>query len=212
VDALFGQNGADPNPEIHAGVKPLEFDKDQFAQIKKWCDEENIEFMCSVFDEERLQWMEDLGVKRHKIASRTAKLDRDLAQKIVDTGKECYMSLGFDAKPLGGNSKSLNTDQIKYLYCVSEYPTEYSSLNLPEKFFGLGGEPHYYGFSDHTLGIGASLMAVARGAMVIEKHFTLDKSAVGFDHICSCTPNELKDLVKYSRQMDIIFEGRGSNG
>jgi N-acetylneuraminate synthase/N,N'-diacetyllegionaminate synthase len=196
VDALFGPDGTDTNDEIYKGVKPLEFNKEQFAQLKKWCDEEDIEFMCSVFDEERFQWMEDLGIKRHKIASRTSKLTRDLAEKMVQTGKICYMSLGFDALPL--DPKYTN---VQYLYCVAKYPTEKSELNLPATF---GSYSCYQGFSDHTLGIEASLVAVGRGAKIIEKHFTLDKSAKGFDHICSVTPVELADLVKYARLMEKV--------
>lgn len=196
VDALFGPDGEDPNPEIHKGVKPLEFNKEQFAQLKEWCDEEGIEFMCSVFDEERLQWVEDLGVKRHKIASRVSKLNRPLAEKMMATGKECLMSLGFASEPL---AESLGN--MRYLYCVSQYPTEYSSLQLPLDF---GISNYFYGFSDHTLGIEASLVAVARGAKVIEKHFTLSKATPGFDHICSITPDELADLVKYSKLMQKV--------
>lgn len=197
VDALFHPDyGEDPNEEIWKGVKPLEFNKEQFEQIKYWCDEQNIEFMCSVFDEERLQWMEDLGVKRHKIASRVSKLNRPLAEKIIATGKECYMSLGFDSKMFDEGKY----DNVKYLYCVAEYPTEFKSLNLPMMF----SEDIFYGFSDHTLGIGASLVALGRGAQLIEKHFTLSKSAVGFDHVCSIDPQELSDLVKYTREMEKI--------
>jgi len=212
VERLFGPNGEDPNERIYNGVKPLEFNKDQFAQIKQWCDEQDIEFMCSVFDEERLQWIEDVGVNRHKIASRTSKLSVDLAHKIAQTGKTCYMSLGFGADRLATNIDRSNEElalgvcetepypNVHNLYCVSEYPTEYANINLPQTFDGsIGG---YYGFSDHSLGIGASLAAVARGAKVIEKHFTLSKSAVGFDHICSINPDELSDLVKYSREIE----------
>lgn len=198
VDALFGPNGEDPNPEIYKGVKPLEFNKDQFAELKQYADEEGIEFMCSVFDEERLQWMEDLGVKRHKIASRTSKLTRGLAEKILATGKDCYTALGFGAAPF---------DTVKYpnchqLYCVSKYPTMYSELQLPKDF----SQSIYEGFSDHSMGIEASLVAIARGAKIIEKHFTLNKGLAGFDHICSCDPAELKDLVHYARRMERVLK------
>jgi len=195
VDALFGPDGEDPNPEIWKGVKPLEFNKEQFAELKHYCDVENIEFMASVFDEERLGWMEELGVKRHKIASRTSKLARGLAEKIVATDKECFMSLGFDAKPFDRHYYNL-----KYLYCVAKYPTDYKDLQLPEVFTNT----IYSGFSDHSLGIEASLVAIARGAAVIEKHFTLNKGLPGFDHICSCDPAELKDLVHYARRMERV--------
>jgi len=197
VDALFGVGGEDPNPVIHAGVKPFEFNKEQFAELKACCDEEGIEFMCSVFDEERLQWMEDLGVKRHKIASRTSKLTRGLAIKMAETGKECLMSLGFGSKPL-----ETNYPNVKYLYCVSKYPTMYSELELPKDFT----TSQFYGFSDHSMGIEASLVAIARGSQVIEKHFTLNKGLQGFDHICSMDPEELRDLVKYARRMEKVLK------
>jgi len=205
VDSLFGPYGEDPNPEIYAGVKPLELNKDQFVQIKKWCDYYDIEFMCSVFDEERLGWAEDLGVKRHKIASRVSKLNHSLAEKMVATGKECLMSMGMGGKGFEGRYN----DQLRHLYCVSEYPTEFSSLDMPDRFIGMlstfSSEFAYDGFSDHTLGIEASLVAVGRGAQIIEKHFTLDKSAEGFDHICSIVPSELADLVKYSKLMSKVM-------
>jgi sialic acid synthase SpsE len=198
VDKLFHPDyGEDPNEEIWKGVKPLEFNKDQFVQLKKWCKEENVEFMCSVFDEERLEWMEDIGVERHKIASRVSKLNPELARKIISTGKECLMSLGFSAKRLDEDD-----GDIKYLYCVSEYPTEYSSLHIPKQF---GHDYEYYGFSDHSLGIGASLVAIGRGAKTVEKHFTLNKAAEGFDHVCSIDPIELKHLAAFGREMSKVI-------
>jgi len=206
VDALFGPGGEDDNPEIYAGVKPLEFDYDQFVQLKKWTDEEGIEFMCSVFDIERLGWMEKIGVKRHKIASRVSKLNHDLAQKIVDTGKECFVSRGMGGQGFNGKHHG----QLRQLYCVSEYPTEFTSLKMPERFKGMlspfssGYAP--WGFSDHTLGIESALVAVGRGALAIEKHFTLDKSAEGFDHICSVTPPELETLCKLGKQMAKVIQ------
>jgi len=204
VDALFGPDGEDPNPEIHAGVKPLEFNKEQFAQCKQWCEEESIEFMCSVFDEERLQWMEDLEVKRHKIASRVSKLNHALAEKMVATGKECFMSMGMGGKGFEGRHHG----QVHYLYCVAEYPTEYTSLKMPERFEGMlspfSSRSAPYGFSDHTLGIEASLVAIGRGALAIEKHFTLNKGMEGFDHICSITPDELELLVRLGKQMSKV--------
>jgi N,N'-diacetyllegionaminate synthase len=202
VDALFGPHGADPNPEIYAGVKPLEFNEEQFAQLKEWADQESIGFMCSTFDETRLNWIEKLGVKYHKIASRVSKLDRPLAEKTLKIGKPTFVSLGFGAKGFDPSIKN-----AYYLYCVSSYPTEYKELELPAEFAKT--PKHYYGISDHTLGIGASLAACGRGARVIEKHFTLDKSARGFDHLCSCTPEELRDLVKYTREIDIVLRNSG---
>lgn len=207
VEKLFGPQGEDPNPEINKKVRPMQFDKEQFAQLKKWCEEEGVEFMASVFDEERLEWMEDLGMKRHKIASRVSKLNPELADKIITTGKETFVSYGF-----GGDSLNQHPN-VKPLWCVSKYPTEYSDLNLPDRFVGMlkDGEElpesdYWYGLSDHSLGIESALVAVGRGAKVVEKHFTLDKSAKGFDHICSITPDELRDLAKYCKLMEKVVD------
>lgn len=199
IDALFGPGGEDPNQEIYDGVKHTELSRANVVKLIGWCEEEGIEFLASVFDEERFGWLEELGIKRYKIASRTSKLTRDLAEKIAQTGKPCLMALGFDSKPL--DSKYTN---VKYLWCRSEYPTEYSRINLPQSFKGS----LYEGFSDHSLGIEASLVAIGRGAKIVEKHVTYDKSCDNpkFDHVCSIDFSELKDLVKYARMMDKVVK------
>lgn len=198
TSALFGVSGQDPNEEIYNGVKHMELSKDDLVQLKAWCNEEHIDFMCSVFDEERLGWIEEIGVSMHKIASRVSKLNRPLAQKIIDTGKECIMSLGF-----GSERFEDKHDNLKYLHCVSEYPTEYSNINMPVSFSSKYGD--YYGFSDHSIGSEAALVAAARGARVIEKHFTLSKASIpNFDHVCSLIPSEMADLVKYSKLMQKV--------
>ena len=200
VDALFGTSGEDPNEEIYKGVRHTELKREDVAKLIGWCFEEGIEFMASVFDEERFGWLEEFGVRRHKIASRTSKLTRGLAEKIAQTGKPCLMSLGFNSKPLDLNKY----ENVKYLWCVSEYPTEYSKINLPQTF----KDDIFSGFSDHSLGIEASLVAIGRGAKVIEKHVTYDKSCENpkFDHVCSIDFLELKELVKYARLMDKVVK------
>ena len=92
---------------------------------------------------------------------------------------------------------------------MAEYPTEYDRINMPNEYYANYNpekDEHieYEGFSDHSIGIEASLVAAARGATIIEKHFTLDKSAKGFDHICSITPEELRDLAKYAKLMSKV--------
>jgi len=199
VETLFGKNGEDPNQAIYEGVKHTELKKDDVVKLMRWCDEEGVEFLASVFDEERFQWLEDLGVKRYKIASRTSKLTRGLAEKIAQTGKPCLMALGFNSAPL-----DLKYTNVKYLHCISSYPTEYSMINFPTSFRGT----IYHGVSDHSIGIESSLVAIGRGARVVEKHVTYDKSCDNpkFDHVCSIDFSELKDLVKYARLMDKVVK------
>ena len=195
---LFGPGGEDDNPIIYDGVKGTELKKEDVIKLMKWCDDEGIEFMASVFDFERFKWLEDLGIKRYKIASRTSKLTRDLAETIVKTGKPCLMSLGFNSQPL--DAKYTN---VKYLHCVSSYPTEYFEINFPETFKNT----IYYGISDHSPGIESCLVALSRGAKVIEKHITYNKSGTAnanFDHTCSITFNELAELVKYAKLIEKI--------
>jgi sialic acid synthase SpsE len=190
---IFGPAGSHPSAEALTQALTVQFGFDEARQLKAWCDEEGIEFMASAFDLERFGWMESLGVKRHKLASRSVQ-HRDLCERTLETGLETFVSLGFWEGP-GVPYPHANA---RYLYCVPKYPCPLSDLSLPASF----GESVYQGFSDHTIGIEASLVAVGRGARIIEKHFTLNKGLAGPDHICSATPEELTDLCRYARSME----------
>ena len=100
------------------------------------------------------------------------------------------------------NKKKLpfKNKNIKYLWCVSKYPTFNEDLKkFPKKFT----KNNYYGYSDHTIGIETCLLAIARGAKIIEKHFTLDKSSnVIRDHALSATPEEFRQLVNLGREIE----------
>ncbi len=194
---LFGLDGSHPNAEAFEQAKTVELGFEDARTLKAWCDEESIEFSASVFDMERFEWMEELGMRRYKVASRTVE-ETELCERIIATGKEIFMSLGF----WEGEGLPYKTDSVRYLYCVPKYPTDYGDLQLPKSF----GDSVYDGFSDHTLGIEASLVAVARGATVIEKHFTLNKGLEGPDHVCSVTPAELADLVTYARLFEKVLK------
>jgi N-acetylneuraminate synthase/N,N'-diacetyllegionaminate synthase len=192
---IFGANGSHPNAAALAQALTVQFGADDAAKLKAWCDEEGIEFMASVFDIERFEWTAALGVKRHKIASRALE-NNALVQRILATGDDAFVSLGFWAGPV----RPYDVPQFQYLYCVPKYPCEYRDLSLPTSF----RDSIYDGFSDHTIGIEAALVAVGRGARVIEKHFTLNKGLPGPDHICSATPDELAELCRYARLMEKV--------
>ncbi len=169
----------------------LELTRDDVFRIREWCDEEEIEFMASVFDEERLGWIEEVGVARHKIASGTVKNDRPLCQAILDLKKPTIVSLGHWSQPEKPFGES---DRISYLYCKARYPALLDDMgDFPDDFAAAG----LAGYSDHTLGTEVSLLAIARGARIVEKHFTLDKmrtKPTEKAHICSMTPDELAEL------------------
>ena len=175
--------------------KKNEFTFEQVKTLKEICDYYNIEFFASVFDEEKLEWCKDIGVNLYKIASRTVVKEEQLCKDILDTNKPVYLSLGFweeDSLPF------TQYNNIKYLNCISKYPTSYTHL---EKFCY---DDKVVGLSDHSYGIAYALYNISLGAQVIEKHFTMDKSDIGNDHIGSMDMNELKLLREYGDQLNCI--------
>jgi len=160
-----------------------ELSRKQIEELAEECSRVGIEFMASVFDVERVAWLEEVGVKRYKIASRSIR-DVDLIATLAATGKPLLASLGMWQGSKFPEIK--NSVKVDFLYCISKYPTPLSDLQFSQVDFNI-----YTGFSDHTIGVNASITALARGAKVLEKHFTLDKSLMGPDHAGSMTPEEL---------------------
>lgn len=164
---------------------------EEFKEIKEYCDKIGIEFFCSSFDPLRVEWMEKLKVKRHKLASRSI-YDKDVIRAMEKTDKQIIVSLGkIDER---GIPKIKNAD---YLYCISEYPAYINEL--PSRF---GKKEKYQGFSDHSIGTYWCREAVKRGATIIEKHFTLDRRLPGNDQKGSADPTDMKDFVNYARQIE----------
>ncbi len=174
-----------------------ELSRDQVGELAEECRRVGIEFMASVFDLERIAWLEEVGVKRHKIASRSI-FDIALLDALVATGKPLLVSLGMWGSPEFPKIK--NAKDIGFLYCVSKYPTPLSDLHFSQVDFDI-----YAGFSDHTIGINAAITAMARGACVIEKHFTLDKKMYGPDHAGSMTPYELASINAFRNDLKLCL-------
>ena len=125
-----------------------------------------------------------------------------MCKKIFATGKIVYCSLGFvnnDFNHFGNNYKN-----VKYIYCISKYPTYVSDISNFPKIFNNNT---YYGYSDHMHGISGCLLALSRGAKFIEKHFTLNKtSQVIRDHVLSATEDEFKILSTIGRELNNLSE------
>lgn len=168
-----------------------EHTKEEAKQLKEWCDEVGIEFMASAFDVERLGWLEELGVKRHKVASRSI-YEKDMIDAMEKTNKPIIASLGkLDERGIPAIKNA------EYLFCIAEYPTYMKAEDFPTKF---GPDEKYQGFSDHTVGMYWAREAVKRGATIIEKHFTLDRGLPGNDQKGSADPTDLKDFITFVRQ------------
>lgn len=181
--------------KLYEDLKSSELTRAQLEILKTECDKINIEFMCSVFDKSLVDWTEEINMKRYKIASRSIH-DKPLLNKICKTGKDMIISLGWWDK--GPFPKIETKGKVDFLYCVSKYPASFEDLDMP-MFTG------YSGFSDHTPGITASLVAVSRGARIIEKHFTLDRNMPGYDQKASIEPHELKTLVNKIKIIEKIL-------
>tara|TARA_B100000519_G_C14260974_1_gene447948 strand:- start:2713 stop:3399 length:687 start_codon:yes stop_codon:yes gene_type:complete len=171
--------------------------KDRLSQLKQWCDYFEIEFMVSIFKEESFELAETIDFNYYKVASRTLIDNIELVKKIVATGKKTIISLGMWDKPEVPIKKGKN---INYLWCKSKYPTTpWDLVDLPKEFIGS----NFVGYSDHSIGIEIPLMAISRGAKIIEKHFTLDKSNTTIrDHALSATPEEFALMTSLGRNIE----------
>ena len=171
-------------------------DLDVLQTLNKWCDYFEIEIMVSVITEEALELARKFDFNRYKVASRTVRDNINLVKEIISEGKETIISLGMwdEEKP-----PIEKTNNIRYLWCKSQYPAEpWDLIDLPKDFTNS----IYDGYSDHSIGIEVPLIAISRGAQIIEKHFTLDKSDTTIrDHILSATPDEFSVMVKIGRDI-----------
>lgn len=164
------------------------------GDLKRWASFFDIELMFSIIVPEAWAMLEPFDMPRYKVASRTVMDYPDLVKKILATGKETFVSLGFWDKEGVPFPPAKN---LRYLWCVSKYPAApWDIRGMPRDF----SSSPYVGYSDHTLGIECCLLAISRGARVIEKHFTLDKSDTHIrDHALSATPEEFAQMVTLGR-------------
>jgi N,N'-diacetyllegionaminate synthase len=193
-------------------LKNLELSKSDFRELKAYCEIHQVDFMSTPFDLTTIDLLADIGMQRWKLPSGEI-TNLPYLRKIGSFGQEVILSTGMSdvdevaaalsILELAGTARS----QITLLHCNTEYPTPMCDVNLRamqtlrDLFLGLKG----VGYSDHTLGIEVPIAAIAMGAMVIEKHFTLDRSMVGPDHCASLEPCELADMVRAIRNIEIAL-------
>jgi sialic acid synthase SpsE len=170
-----------------------ELTREQVDYLADECRKAGIEFMASVFDVDRIAWLEGAGVARYKIASRSIG-DQALIAALCETGKPLVASLGmWKGKEF---PRIEHRTPVQFLFCVSKYPTALEDLNFSQVDFD-----RFAGFSDHTIGISASIAAFARGAAILEKHFTSDKTLYGPDHECSMTAADLLAIHRFREDL-----------
>ena len=171
---------------------PLE----SLKQIVESCNYYDIQFMASIFNEEAFELSKKINQDKFKIASRTVVDNPALVEKILKLNKPTFISLGMSDKE---NLPFKEYDNVHYLWCKSKYPTFPSDLvDLPKDF----KNSKFDGYSDHSIGIEIPLTSITRGAKIIEKHFTLDKSDTTIrDHSLSATPDEFRTMTTIGRNI-----------
>jgi N,N'-diacetyllegionaminate synthase len=191
----------------HAMLKRLELSRDMHLALIEHCRGRGIEFFSSAFDLESVELLAGLGLTRFKIASgelTNLPLLRSVGRRggtvIVSTGMATLDEIRAAITVL--EKAGTSRDRITALHCNTEYPTPMSDVNLKAMLTmrrELGVE---VGYSDHTPGIEVPIAAVALGASVIEKHFTLDRGLPGPDHKASLEPGELRAMVAAIRNIE----------
>lgn len=191
-------------------VKRIALTYSDFENIKSYCDTIGMNFISTPFDLNTVDFLSNLGMDYMKIPSGEI-TNLPYLRKIAKKGIPVIMSTGMCT--LGEvetalnilEQNGLNDDMISLLHCNTEYPTPYVDVNLKAMLsmkdcFGLR-----VGYSDHTQGIEVPIAAVALGAEIIEKHFTIDKSLPGPDHIASLEPDELTQMVSAIRHIELAI-------
>lgn len=186
-------------------LKKLELSFQEFSLLKKYAEELSIDFISTPFDEVSVDFLDTLNMPFWKIPSGEI-TNLPYLLKISKTQKPIILSTGMCTLEEIGEALNIfahyNREDIILLHCNTEYPTPFYDVNLnamqtlKEKFHVK------VGYSDHTQGIEVPIAAVALGAAVIEKHFTLDKKMSGPDHKASLEPDELKAMVKAIRNIE----------
>ena len=205
------QNSSESQLEM---VKKLELSFEQFVELEKYCQQKGVKFLSTGFDFESLEFLAGLGITIAKVPSGEItnlpylrKVATLFPEVILSTGMATITEIKDAIKVLTDNGVS--KDKIIVLHCNTEYPTPMEDVNLKAMLHIQRELGVPVGYSDHTLGIEVPIAAVALGATVIEKHFTLDKNLPGPDHKASLEPEELKAMVMAIRNIEKAIGGSG---
>lgn len=195
-------------------LKNLELSEKDHFELKKYAELKKIKFLSTGFDEESIDFLDILGVELFKVPSGEI-TNKPYLQHIASKHKPIILSTGMASVKEIEDALSvfykegLDKDNITVLHCNTEYPTPFEDVNLKAMTSIQAAFDITIGYSDHTLGIEVPTAAVALGAKVIEKHFTLDRTMPGPDHMASLEPIEFKHMVQAIRNIEDALKGDG---
>jgi len=195
-------------------LKKLELSDADHKDLISYCKLKNINFFSTAFDEQGISYLSSLNFDMFKIPSGEL-TNYPYLRAIGKTNLPVILSTGM--ANLDEIEKAINVlisygtkkNEITVLHCNTEYPTPMTDVNLKAMLTIKDKLGVSIGYSDHTLGIEVPIAAVALGAKVIEKHFTLDRNLKGPDHKASLEPNELKEMVNSIRNIEKAISGNG---
>ena len=205
--AEYQKNVTDPEESQQEMVRKLELSKENHLELIDECKRKGIGFFSTAFDLESVDLLEEFGFKLVKVPSGEL-TNLPYLRYLTRTGKPVLLSTGM--ANLGEIEAAINVIEqagtprakITVLHCTTEYPTPMEDVNL-RAMVNIGNALGVkVGYSDHTSGIEIPIAAVALGATVIEKHFTLDRNLPGPDHRASLEPDELKAMVAGIRNIE----------
>ena len=198
----------------HEMIRKLELSREMHEELIAHCKKCGVGFFSTGFDPQSVDLLAELGLDRFKIPSGEI-TNLPYLRHIGQYGKPVILSTGMAR--LGEIEAALEVleasgtprEQVTVLHCNTEYPTPMADVNLKAMLAIRDALGVQVGYSDHTLGIEVPIAAVAMGATVIEKHFTLDRNLPGPDHRASLEPDELKAMVQAIRNIELALSGDG---
>jgi len=206
--AEYQKGATDPQESQQEMVRKLELTRENHLELIAECQKQGIGFFSTAFDKDSIDLLEELGGADVVKVPSGELTNLPYLRYLTRHGKHVLLSTGM--ADLGEIEAAINVveqagtprDRITVLHCTTEYPTPMEDVNLRAmanigKAFGVA-----VGYSDHTPGIEVPIAAVALGATVIEKHFTLDRNLPGPDHQASLEPHELKAMVEGIRNIE----------
>ncbi|RLA81330.1 MAG: N-acetylneuraminate synthase [Deltaproteobacteria bacterium] len=199
------QKGTTKKGSQYDMIKELELTEKDFKKLAEYAKKTGILFLSSPFDRESVDLLDEIGVSAYKVASGEI-TNFPLLKYIVEKDNPIILSTGMatlgEIEDAVRVIEKAGVGDIVLLHCVTSYPAKVEDINLRV----IETLKHAFklpvGFSDHTLGITVPIAAVSIGAVVIEKHFTLDKNLPGPDHKASLEPDELKEMVAAIRDVE----------
>ena len=202
--APYQKNTTDASETQFDMLKKLEVSREQNLELKQYCTDKGIFFLTTPFDEESLEDLDELDLPAYKVAS-TDTTNLPFLKKIARKGKPIFLSTGMsylsEVKLALETIYEYNKDVV-LLQCTANYPIKNNEANLAVINTYRDNFDILLGYSDHSVGIGVAPFAIPMGVKVVEKHFTIDKSAKGPDNAASLSPEEFIDFVRMIRKVD----------